>query len=249
MNSTTREEAITQMLNGTCAQLTTFGEFYTAQGGRTITFSEDAWLQTFPDLEDGAESAGLYCFWLLNAGDHFTEAHRTHWLQGKKYVEVNDLQRIHPTNQAVGTGLKANGGPTANEHLFHKVVWSLPQVEGRVPLYIGKTSNLLNRIKLHLSWPATFDNRGSVALRHPPGLNTFAAEVVRKNNTSTQFRSCYEFLFRNEEDWAEVNDETRFGQIGLTIIPTVFAAVQERFYWEDYLVGKFEPPFNVDSER
>jgi|GEM_PF-3119807 hypothetical protein len=249
MNCTSREEAVALIQGEHYKAILTLGKFYTAQNGRTITISEDDWLEAFPDLEDGAESAGLYCFWLLNSGNQFTEEHRTHWIQGKKYVEANDLQRIHPNLQAVGIGLKADGNPTVSEHLFHKTIWSFPQVDGRVPLYIGKTSNLLNRIKLHLSWPETFENCAQVELRHPPNVNMLGKEAVRKNNTSTQFRSCYEFLFRDNEAWGDTDDEARFNQIGLTIIPTAFEAVQERFYWEDYLVGRYEPPFNVDSER
>jgi hypothetical protein len=242
---------------------TTLGVNYTTNSSRTISISEKSWKKAFKKLTgqshpipSALDAAGIYCFWLLTGQNKYGEnaGARTHWLQGKQYNETLDKHRLDPTCQLIGKGTKADGEPTAKDHIFHKVTWHFDNTHEPIPLYIGKTSNLFNRLKLHLSWPASFEQSATVELTDPTIKNSKAVHrTVRKNNTSTQFRSCFEYLHRpakyrglgvNAED-----ENAHYYRIGLSILPSSFANVAKRFYHEDLLVGALKPPFNVDSER
>lgn len=240
------------------------GKNYTVDGSRTISISEKKWKEAFKNLTSqnqpvppALDAAGIYCFWLLTGQNKYDEtvSARTHWLQGKQYNETLDKHRLDHTCQLIGKGTKADGEPTAKDHIFHKVTWHFDNTHEPIPLYIGKTSNLFNRLKLHLSWPASFEQSATVELTDPTIKNSKAVThtTIRKNNTSTQFRSCFEYLHRPvAEGGLGVNakdNNAHYARIGLSILPSGFPNVEERFYLEDLLVGALKPPFNVDSER
>ena len=103
-----------------------------------------------------------------------------------------------------------------------------------VCLYIGKTTNIRNRISGHLKlgtqniW--TKGNRNS----------------GRKPNTISQLRVGVERVFGEKA----LFEEDILNSIGITwIVLDGYENSVLRFYLEDQLIGKYLPLFNVDIER
>jgi hypothetical protein len=103
-------------------------------------------------------------------------------------------------------------------------------------LYIGKTTNLKNRLPLHIM-------RGSPGRVHTAGLKNAKA---KPKTSSCQLRVGIEHIFPREMDTLSLIYE----KVGFSF-RTDFAdnAIAERFFEEDRLVGTWRPWFNIDSER
>jgi hypothetical protein len=102
----------------------------------------------------------------------------------------------------------------------------LAMYEGHIPLYVGKSAeNILKRLKMHLR------------------INQSNYEGKA---TSDQLRRGIRRLFPNHPDTAELIVK----HIGFSFI-TLHGQeeVVNRFYTEDYAIGKLKPIFNVDIER
>ena len=98
--------------------------------------------------------------------------------------------------------------------------------EGHIPLYVGKTAeSLLNRLKLHLQ------------INH---LN------YTTDTSSNQFRRGFNRLFKDYDS----NFELIIKHIGFSYLPLHdYEEAVNRFYLEDYAIGKLRAIFNVDIER
>ncbi|MEX1014198.1 MAG: GIY-YIG nuclease family protein, partial [Candidatus Paceibacterota bacterium] len=103
-------------------------------------------------------------------------------------------------------------------------------------LYVGKSTNLKKRFSLHLK-------RGSVGRLHDPHPEFEKASPV---TTSCQVRWGIEHIFPNAERPLQILCE----KVGFSFETSDGAdAVSNRFYKEGYLIGRWRPWFNLDSER
>ena len=102
----------------------------------------------------------------------------------------------------------------------------LRSYDHHIPLYVGKTAeSLLNRIKLHLQINH---------LQYP------------KDTSSNQFRRGFNRFFKNYDSSFELIIQ----HIGFSYIPLHdYDEAVNRFYLEDYAIGKLRAIFNVDIER
>lgn len=100
-----------------------------------------------------------------------------------------------------------------------------------IPVYIGKTTNLKTRIQNHLK------------MKTPSSRYQIAESSLKiKLTTSDQLRAGLEHLLyhQNVLDFIKT-------KVFMSFIPIENMAI--RFYFEDYLIGKYCPWFNLDSER
>jgi hypothetical protein len=104
-------------------------------------------------------------------------------------------------------------------------------------LYIGKSTNIKDRFSVHLKM-------GSKQRLHIIEENGMK---VKPMTTSCQLRYGIEHIFRLNGNPLELILE----KVGFSF-KTVFNGnnqTVERFYEEDFLIGKWRPWFNLDSER
>ncbi|MGJ8666720.1 MAG: hypothetical protein ACSHW7_10160 [Patiriisocius sp.] len=104
--------------------------------------------------------------------------------------------------------------------------------EGKVCLYVGKTTNLRDRISMH------------VKLGTPSLWNGKKRNSGTKPNTVSQMRIGLETVF-NKDMLEEIKDN-----VSLSYQPmNYYSEAVNRFYVEDYLIGHYFPLFNIDVER
>ena len=109
-------------------------------------------------------------------------------------------------------------------------------IEGRIPLYVGKTANSLHkRMSLHLQLKSKrILSQGNTAVNE------------KKKSTTNQIRHGIERMFINEPDTRTLILEN----IGLSyVILNGDDESVNRFYLEDKAIGELLPIFNVDVER
>ena len=102
----------------------------------------------------------------------------------------------------------------------------LSKYQGHIPLYVGKSADsILKRMLLHLR------------------INK---DKYKGKSTSDQLRRGIERLFENHPNTADlIVKHVGFSYINLHGKDEVV----NRFYLEDYAIGKLQPLFNVDVER
>ncbi|XOB41394.1 MAG: hypothetical protein ACKKMW_01540 [Candidatus Nealsonbacteria bacterium] len=150
----------------------------------------------------------VYCFW---------------WIGNKEFFSKNAERRI---------SLK---GPKGRFFELEHKMW-FPKELPYIPLYVGKTTKLKDRILKHLL--ISYSKRV-----HPKPKNY---KKVKPHNTVCQLRAGIEHIFPNEKEPKSLILEN----IGLSFLD-IFGkeAVSERFYLEDFAIGYFRPWFNLDCER
>jgi hypothetical protein len=213
----------------------------------TFSLSREHWLSHFGDgdqppdtylVGDRVYSAGLYCFFWKGCQKELEELNGVHYIKGKETSATDP--RLENTNILVRP--EDDG---ERQYAYHPIEWKFREIEiGNevyIPLYIGKSSKIYDRIVSHLRWPGL---AGS-----PPLVNEFDLDTALKpnGNTVAQFLQGFEYLLRS---FSPENRRIKLTEkVALSICPSGFAQVSDRFYNEDLLIGTFRPPFNVDSER
>lgn len=110
------------------------------------------------------------------------------------------------------------------------------QIEGRIPLYVGKTADSLHkRLSLHLQ------------LKTKRGLSLGKdALLEERKTTSNQVRDRIERMFLGEADIRNL----MLHNIGLSyVLLNGDIESANRFYLEDKAIGELLPLFNIDIER
>lgn len=110
------------------------------------------------------------------------------------------------------------------------------RVDGKIPLYVGKTAESLHkRLSLHLQ------------LKTKRGLSIGEnALVEERKTTSNQVRDRIERMFLHEVDIREL----MLHNIGLSyVLLNGDIESANRFYLEDKAIGELLPLFNIDIER
>jgi hypothetical protein len=168
---------------------------------------------TYPSLI--LKKPGLYCFWWINKDDTVREI-------------------LKSSNREV-TVLGTKGSP-------QNIAWDWNLSLKFVPLYIGKTTNLSQRMGQHLML-----NTWSWYWYQNQFMKNFFKKTLhrREKLTTCQFRSGFEHLFKYYGD--PMKKEILLNNIGYSyVIENNFV---NRFYEEDFQIGKHKPWFNIDSER
>jgi len=207
-------------------------------------------------LRDGFDkvndlSAGVYAFWWLGTSEELNALNTEHKIKGKKESKA----------EAKLDAAKKKYKVDDDGHIIHETEWffneltltnDLGEEMVACPLYVGKSTNLRNRIRLHLQWPGPAAASQQKKAEH--GLTEieadYAAGKVFKHTTASQFRDGFEYLFRNKDEKGRL--ECLYNRIGVTLAASNNNGkddFSDRFYTEDLLIGMFRAPFNLDSER
>lgn len=108
----------------------------------------------------------------------------------------------------------------------------LTAANGVLPLYVGKATNIADRVGKHLKLKT---------------LRTVSQDsidgVCRRMTTTCQLRDRLDRLFPDIPDTRGLAVQ----HLMLSYVP--LDSVVERFFLEDLAVGRLRPPFNVDTER
>jgi hypothetical protein len=180
------------------------------------------------ELADVPKKEGVYALWWKNESKtKLKNANRKVSLKGRRV-----------SKKKTGTVDEHQG------HHLHEVVWDWNLDEPMVCLYVGKSTNILQRIKWHLlsrvpseEWNKPVRNKKKeVVKEHIPGF-------VYKRDSMCQFRAGFEHLGFNFDD---IKSNVF---ISYALVPKKHNSVADRFYLEDLAIGLFRPWFNVDSER
>lgn len=124
-----------------------------------------------------------------------------------------------------------------NNHKWITVNWNFPDDSDiPIPLYVGKTTNLKQRISQHLRLKSESHE-----------INETCIKKGSAKTTSCQVRYGLDYLFPNRDDLIPFISD----KVGLSYLVTGNADqdVVDRFYQEDLLIGLLKPWFNVDTER
>lgn len=206
----------------------------------------------------GMEKAGVYIFWWSGDFNELKKKHLHIQIKGK-HVSRKDRERGNYQKIEVNHIHKLTYNPE----------WLTPiKLQGQetefYPLYVGKSTNVLNRLGLHLKLKTKHTEWRNSILK---GENCLNNDALNKENgtydpndyynffsptTSCQFRAGMELMC------LETEEEDKFCDLLKDNIHFSFLSadsdnkdefVEHRFYLEDYLIGALRPWFNLDSER
>jgi len=157
---------------------------------------------------------------------------------GKKYKNFDNLKSMglyafwyYNKNQKINKlyrNLEINGPAKKKK----SVEWNWNLDNEYICLYIGKTTTLKNRISQHL-------------LLNTSNLKNINGCQLNRKTTSCQLRSGFDYLYSKTENINIQNELMEHLYLSIYYEPNFI----NRFYLEDYLIGKLKPWFNVDSER
>ncbi len=195
--------------------------------------------------------------------------------QVRKVEEVNDSQIMQVNEAEIQKNEEATPeiNKENNEHQIHKVSynpdWLTPiKLQGQetelYPLYVGKSTNVLKRLGLHLKLKTKHTEWRNSILK---GENCLNNDALNKEygtydptdyynffspTTSCQFRAGMELMCLGTEGedkfWDLLKDNIHFSFLSADS-DDKDQFVAHRFYLEDYLIGALRPWFNLDSER
>lgn len=194
-------------------------------------------------------AGGVYTFWWLGSADILNKTNSCHKIKGKKESAIeNERNKDAPHYD------------TVDGHIIHTGSYHFNEIsidDGKqtmCPLYVGKTSWVRNRIRLHLQWPGIDSVHQKSVTEKTDGPTpiqlAYTAKEIFKHTTACQFRAGFEFLFRGEN--AETRKKYLMNNIAVSIATTPEKGgdgFEDRFFTEDLLIGAFRAPFNLDSER
>ena len=143
-------------------------------------------------------------------------------------------------------------GPSGKKHeptTWWEAKWKWNMEQEYVCLYVGKSTDINRRLgeQLLLSTPENIYHKHAEYIsekysKHGDHSKDMLAKP--KGNTSCQFRSGFDYLYRKEE--IDIFTEIRERICITTDDENDFVT---RFYLEDYLIGALRPWFNLDGER
>ena len=117
-------------------------------------------------------------------------------------------------------------------NIEQNIEWNWNLDNEYVCLYIGKTRDIQKRISQHL-------------LLKTDNLTNVNGCKLNKKTTSCQLRSGFDYLYSKNKNVYIKNELMEHLYLSIYYEENFI----NRFYIEDYLIGKFRPWFNVDSER
>lgn len=180
---------------------------------------------------------------------------RTQTLEGFKFSELptqagiysfwwtGDFEILRNANTKVTLiGKKIKGKQEKIEH-----EWQISDNGSAICLYIGKTTNIKQRIAKHLYITKDWKDWYTLPKQNNKEIGNLLAKknAIYKPNTVCQFRAGLQHLLKNNEEIKTVEDTFKYIDISFIEI----LDVGERFYLENLAIGSYRPLFNIDSER
>lgn len=208
----------------------------------TISIKKKKWQTVFDRKTTVTNQSGVYIFW-WKVNEEFelpdTETTR-HWVKGKRKGKHD------PKPLPVGaTYIIPATSRKKTKYLHYAGCWAFnPVIIGRetyVPLYVGKSTNMFERVRQHLSWPESCQKNKLKKVES----EKFNYPLIPRNGTARQFGDGFHFLFRGQKHL----QYAKLKYVHLSVTFTDYVDYANRFYAEDYLIGHLRPPFNLDSER
>lgn len=202
--------------------------------------------------------SGLYCFWWKE--EELSELDTNVIIKGPVVSKKDVVAEEEYIKTKTGKG-----------ETFHKLYKTNLKYESErrliktdwLPLYVGKSTNISNRLKGHIMSGTdsksyfSFKEKDSDEKKEKLGFykQPKQSSIIKKRNFSCQFRAGVEYLFRNAEiDTLHLIKKS--GSILITHVEieekdtdTLNQNFGKRFYLEDLAIGLLCPPFNLDSER
>ena len=191
-------------------------------------------------IEDKREPiSGVYIFWWIGKTEILTNGNIKIIIKGK---EVKKEFEVFYSKQNCIDFIEHKGKKFIKYTHEFSIDKDIYEKFGRIPLYVGKTTNLDNRIQQHLM-------NGKIEYGEIQNENG----TIRKANTVCQLRSHLEYLLRKTSDGIEREEKESY-ELGLSNVKMQYfknhiCKFDERFYLENELIGRLKPWFNIDSER
>lgn len=183
--------------------------------------------------------SGIYIFWCTGLLEELDSYHHNLLIKGK----------VSADNTIKGKDKK---------HDYHRITfdidWFPEEIYDQFALYVGKSTNIANRLGMHLKMGTSHQKWQKKMLELNSDNSNLPYLQIHAPTTSCQFRSGIELLLKDKteaEFWEILKNKISFSFLPLDARDTTNADlnVVERFYLEDYLIGALRPWFNVDSER
>jgi hypothetical protein len=217
---------------------------------QSLSIDIEKWHAEFGGYDDYTHKSGVY-FFLWNGEESELPSDTEHWVKGKQKGD-SDPNPL-PAGVRHMKSITLKGKPSEKYYVHYEGRWifkSIQLSEGRyISLYVGKSTNVVNRIQQHLYWPATYAAKYTKELNKHLQRGFFR---VPRYNTASQFSDHFHFMFRNYKTDKGVRDfghSLKVENISIAVSFAGFADYADRFFNEDHLIGEFRPPFNLDSER
>lgn len=204
--------------------------------------------EQYNTLERLSKVSGVYCFWWLDK-NKLPPIDITTIFQGplasKKKYEANTNEYLEVSNKSGGLSYYKK----YEDNLMNDSINRIIETE-YFPLYVGKTTDLKQRIKDHIM--PKIINREAYFKK----IKTFdreiykedrSTEVIAKRNTKCQFRAGMEYIFKDKK--SNKAYQNMFLNVGVSYVAIPQKQFKHRFYVEDLAIGLLKPPFNLDSER
>lgn len=181
--------------------------------------------ENYQDM-DTLNGPGVYAFWWNGSINKLKKLNRHVTFKGK-VISKSDI--------------KSGKYSVGEKHIIHEVEWNWNLDKTPVCLYVGKSVNITNRIKLHIEARKITEEWYGADLKK---YGTTDHRFLVKRTTACQLRAGIEHLYKYKP---HETIENRLQNFALSFIPE--EDFKERFYLEDLAVGYYGPWFNLDCER
>lgn len=184
-------------------------------------------------------ASGVYIFWWIGDVKILTTGNTKLFIKGNQIKK--DLISYYSNHKCISVISRNNKKfvKYLYEFTLDKKIYNEFKM---IPLYIGKTTNLDQRIQQHILNGTK--NYGNV---------TTDDGLVNKKTTSCQLRSHLEYILKKDSNNNVRKPDERFSlaleNVNIQYFENNICDFGERFYLEDELIGRLKPWFNVDSER
>ena len=172
-------------------------------------------------------NSGVYAFWWTGSLALLKSLNRAVTFKGKAVSKAD---------------VKAGRNSPKEKHIIHKINWDWNLEKTPVCLYVGKSVNIMNRIKLHLEARQLSEHWYGADLEK---YGTKEHEFLVKRTTACQLRAGIEHLYKSKKDKQGLSK--RLENFAFSFTPV--EDFKERFYLEDLAIGYYAPWFNLDCER
>jgi hypothetical protein len=209
----------------------------------TISVKNKKWQAVLDRIPSEVNQSGVYVFWWkVNEEFDLPDVETTrHWVKGKKKGKHDPKPLPTGTTYIIPATSKKD-----TKYLHYAGRWAFEPVtigkDTYVPLYVGKSTNMFERVKQHLSWPESCQVNKSKQVKS----KKLSYSLIPRNGTARQFGDGFHFLFRGKQQHLQY---AKLQYVHLSVAFTDYVDYASRFYAEDYLIGSLRPPFNLDSER
>lgn len=185
-------------------------------------------LSGYDTIQDLSNS-GIYSIWWTSSDIHIESLHRQVKLQGK--VRNKKEKETNPDDD--------------NRFQIHEHKWECDLTDQKICLYVGKSSNIKNRIAQHLLISLESDNWYTpYSIRKSNKIPDLKSDFLVKRTSSCQVRAGIEHLFKKSPP-STIEDKLKHFKLSY-ILEERFS---ERFFLENLAIGYYRPWFNLDSER